>query len=582
MLTAQIFSALTVSLCLLIDNIMIGRFYRETGIAAYGLANPILLAIGAVGSMLAAGVQVACSRSLGRGSQEETNEGYSTAVLLAGSIAAVFLTAVMIFAPQLAGVLGANPEEKQLFGWTTDYLRGFCIGAPGSIGALVLVPFLQMAGESGLLIAAVLTMTVADVAGDLLSVLVFNGGMFGMGLASALSYYAALLVGGRYFFTKRCIFRFSFAGVTRRKLLEILRAGVPAGFTMAASVVLVFALNRFIGEIGANGAVDALAAYTVITTIGNAAGCVNTGIGGVSLTLSSIFYNEEDRSGLRETVRNLGRHAIVLGLITGAALAAAAPLLASLFIADKGPAQDMAVLGLRLFAIGILPCCLSNLIKYVYQGTERVTLTVAVSLIEGAVIPVGAAFLLSRFMGVTGIWCYYLAGEWLTVLLIGLYVYLRKKELPWKKDAVLLLRQDFGVSAENLLEMEIRSTAEAMEAAERAEAFCLERCGDRRVSRHVALCVEETAANIIDYGFSGDDKPHHLSVRLQHKDDRWVLRFRDDCRAFDPVHYEPKDGKPSLGLRMVRAMADKVSYTSSLNLNNLALSFLIPGGERAE
>ena len=34
MLAAQIMSALTVSLCLLIDNIMIGQFLGESGLAA--------------------------------------------------------------------------------------------------------------------------------------------------------------------------------------------------------------------------------------------------------------------------------------------------------------------------------------------------------------------------------------------------------------------------------------------------------------------------------------------------------------------------------------------------------------------
>ena len=45
MLTAQIFSALTVSVCLLIDSVMISRYLGEEATAAYGLANPILLAI---------------------------------------------------------------------------------------------------------------------------------------------------------------------------------------------------------------------------------------------------------------------------------------------------------------------------------------------------------------------------------------------------------------------------------------------------------------------------------------------------------------------------------------------------------
>ena len=76
MLTAQILSALTVSLCLLIDSIMIGRFLGDGALTAYGLANPVLLVIGAMGTMLCAGAQVACSNSLGRGDQAETNRRF--------------------------------------------------------------------------------------------------------------------------------------------------------------------------------------------------------------------------------------------------------------------------------------------------------------------------------------------------------------------------------------------------------------------------------------------------------------------------------------------------------------------------
>ena len=90
MLLAQIISALTVSLCLLIDNIMIGRFLGENALTAYGLANPVLMMIGAVGSMLCAGVQVVCSRSLGHGLKEETDAGYSTAIAVAALFSAVF------------------------------------------------------------------------------------------------------------------------------------------------------------------------------------------------------------------------------------------------------------------------------------------------------------------------------------------------------------------------------------------------------------------------------------------------------------------------------------------------------------
>ena len=208
MLVAQTFSALTVSLCLLIDSVIIGRFLGVDSIAAYQLANPILLFIGAIGSMLAAGVQVACSKSLGRGSQEETNAGYSSSVALTLGISLPFMLVVLLFSGPIATVMGAG-SAGTLFDETKAYLNGFVIGAPASMGALILVPFMQMAGQNGLLVAAVLGMTVADIGLDLLNVLVFHGGMFGMGLASSLSYYIALVVGCIYFLSKKCMFRFS-------------------------------------------------------------------------------------------------------------------------------------------------------------------------------------------------------------------------------------------------------------------------------------------------------------------------------------------------------------------------------------
>ena len=567
MLTAQIFSALTVSLCLLIDNIMIGRFLGEKAIAAYGLANPLLLAIGAIGSLLAAGIQMACSRSLGRGSQTETNAGYSSAIAVAGGVSLVFMAAVLLFRSFFARVMGAG-ESGVLFEQTRDYLAGFSIGAPGSMGALVLVPFMQMAGQSGLLIAAVLSMTVTDVALDLMNVLVFHGGMFGMGLASAISYYAAMIVGAFYFLSSRSVFRFSPGLISRKKIAELFRGGIPAGFSMAASVILVFLMNRIL--MGCGGS-NALAAFTVINSIGGAACCVVTGIGGVSLTLSGIFYNEEDRAGLKALLRLLCRHAVYLGLGMGAVLLIFAPALVSLFIPDAGASRDMAALGLRIYAAGLIPCCLCGALKNAYQATGRVALTEIISLLEGAILPVLAAFLFSRFLGTTGAWLYFGAGEALALLLIGLWIKSRSGKMPWQADAALLLKRGFGVAPDDLMEADIHSLQEVTSAAQQAERFCLAHGESPRLASHIALCIEEMAGNVIQYGFGQDGKPHHLSIRILNKPDHWVLRFRDDCRAFDPVHYVPGEEQQALGIRLVLALAQEAHYTYSMNLNNLVL-----------
>ena len=568
MLAAQVFSALTVALCLLIDNIMTGRFLGVEALAASVVANPLLLIIGAVGTMLGAGVQVVCSRSLGRGSQEETNAGYSSALTLTAGISLAFMALVLLFCPGLAAALGAG-SEGTLHTQTQDYMRGFAIGAPASMGALVLVPFMQMAGKSTLLIVAVLSMTVADVALDLLNVLVFHGGMFGMGLASSLSYYIALAISGFYFLSRKSVFRFSPRLVTLKKVTELFKSGVPALFAMASTIVLVFVMNRILKPLGGS---EALAAFSVITSIGNAACCIVTGIGGVALTLGGILYNEEDRTGLRELTRLLARYAVALGLCMGALLLAFAPQLAALFMTDTGRARDMAVLGLRIYAAGLVPCCFCAELKNLYQATGRVGLTESLSMLEGAILPTLAAWLCSLFLGTTGAWLFFPLGEILACLAIGWLIRRKSGRWPWEGDAVLLLKPAFGAAASDLMEADLASLGDVTAAAEQAERFCLDRGQSPRLSSHIALCIEEMAGNIVQHGFTADGKkPHHLSLRLLRKGDKWVLRFRDDCGAFDPVHYVPAGEQDGLGIRLVLAIAEDAKYTYSLNLNNLTL-----------
>lgn len=566
MLAAQILSAWTVSLCLLIDNIMIGHFLGERALTAYGLANPVLLVMGAVGSMLCAGAQVACSKSLGRGDREETDIGYSSTVAAGGLFSLIFMLAMLLLQTPAARLLGA--KESMLLNDTSRYIAGFSIGAPASVGALMLVPFMQMAGRSGLLIIAVLGMTAADVLFDLLNVFVFHGGMFGMGLASALSYYVAVFIGAGYFLSKKCVFSFSVKRIQWRKIKELVSGGVPSLTGMAASVVMIFAVNRILLNAGGEAAV---AAFSVISTILNVSNCISTGSGGVALTLSGVLYNEEDRQGLRELVRTLARSSVVLGAAVTVLLTVFARPLVTLFIPAAGESREMAVAGLRIFSTGLVFCCLNNVLRSCYQGTGRVGLMETVSVLENAVLPVLTAVLLSSLAGPGGTWFLFTVSETLTLLGILGYVRLKKRTpAGWPED-VLLLRENLGVPPEELLEVHPSGLTEVLEASRRAEDFCCARGGSERMASHLALCVEEMGTNIVVHGFVPERK-NHLSIRLQHKAGFWTLRFRDDCMAFDPVqHVSGENIRDNMGIRLAMRLADEARYTYSMNLNNLTM-----------
>lgn len=575
MLVAQIVSAMTVMICMLIDSLMIGRFLGVDSMTAYGLACPLLLVFASFGSMLSAGIQVICGKTMGCGDREATNACYSTAVVLSVLISGIGMVLVLVFTRPICRLLGAGlpAPANNIYPLTRDYLRGFIVGAPAFILAQISVPFLQISGNRSRLTVAVTVMTVSDIVFDVLNVFVFNGGTLGMGLASSLSYVLAVLITGAYFLKKDCMFKFSLRSVKPKLCGEILRAGVPTIINQFSLVLIVFALNNILLEVGQNAAV---AAYSVISTVGNICYCFGSGIASVALLLSSVFYGDEDRTSLRQLVRTMCRFAIVLDLIVTVVVLLIAPYLVWLFLReDPGGATRMATFGLRLFILSLVPCSLNTSFKNYYQGVNRTGFTETISVLQNFALPALFAFLLSRTLRTTGVWLGFVCGESLTLLLIAAVVWIRQKKIVFSAEAFSMLPKDFGVPESDCLELSIKSMEEAAAASRKSAEFCAAHGETTKNSMLISLCVDEMVSNILQHGFPKDNREHNVELRILFKDTTRVIRIRDNCVNFDPLLYfelhKQDDPISHFGIRMVMKMVKRANYVNSLGLNNLTL-----------
>ena len=573
MLVAQILSAMTVMLCMLVDSIMIGRFLGVDSMSAYGLANPVLLVFAAYGTMLSAGIQVMCGKTMGAGDREGTNACFTASAVMALSVAVAGMLLILLFLSPVCTLLGAGRPgtTDPVFGLTRDYLKGFIIGAPAFITAQIMVPFLQISGNRTRLALAVVMMTLSDIALDLLNVFVFRGGTLGMGLASSLSYYIALAVALPYFFRKDCMFKLRLKAVTGKLCGEILKYGVPTVINALAMVVLVFTLNKVLLSVGGKGAV---ASYSVISTVGNICYSFSSGAGSVALLLAAIFYSDEDRSAIHALVRTMSTHAVVMDVVVIAVVLAAAPALVGLFLEDLS-ATGMAVRGLRLFSLSLLPCSLNSTLKNYYQGIGRVRLTEIISVLQNMAFPVLAALVFSRFMGTDGVWICFLFGETATLAVICFIIWKKTGRVSASAEAFALLPDDFGVPAADTLEMSVRSLDEAASASLKAADFCKAHGENARSSTLISLCVEEMVNNIVTHGFRKGKDYQSVDIRILFKKDEKVIRIRDNCIGFDPVEYlkihESDDPVSHIGIRMVMKMVKHANYVNSLGLNNLTL-----------
>lgn len=576
MTATQIASSVTYTVCLLIDSIVIGRMLGVEAMSAYGLANPLIIIFAALGTMTGCGVQVMTGEVMGKGDKEGCRRVCSTAVVMSLILSAIWIVVVFLAAIPICHLLsaGGSSTSARVLTMTSDYLRGYILGAPFYFFSQIMVPWLQAMGRRKLTLLTVGAMTLADVIFDLLSVYVFHAGMFGIGLASGCSFLAATLVGLVYFLRKDCPFKFSLKAINRRMALDITHGGSPIIVNQFFFMIRMYVINQIL--LITSGTV-AIAVFSVICTVGNIIYSIGLGAGSITLMLSSIFYSEEDRSSIKELISVMVPHSLQLIIAAAGLVILAARPLIRLFLGGDLSILAIAVPALRIYILSLIPCVITTVFKNYYQGTRRMTYTNVISFMDNTAFLLPITWLFSRIMGLTGIWIGIVVANICTVLFIAAVAWIKAGKIAFTADAFGLLKPGFGADPDDVLELTVTDKDSAVSGSQQICDFCMDKGLGKKVSLMTGLCMEEIVMNTIDFGFSADERPHSADVRLVVDGSKCILRVRDNCINFDPTDYmnlhQDSDPTAHIGLRMVMKLVSEVNYNNSLGLNNLYMRF---------
>ena len=331
-------------------------------------------------------------------------------------------------------------------------------------------------------------------------------------------------------------------------------------------------INKILTSISGSTAV---AAYSIISTASNICYAFSSGIAAVILMLSGIYYYEDDRKTLYDLLKLMLRYAILIDVILTVVILVIAPFMVKLFMSSDSGAFELATLGLRLFALSLVPSSINTGLKHFFQGTDHIKLTEFISVLQNFACIAGFSFLLSFVAGTTGVWLGYLCGECLVLLIIYAIVWHHNKSGAFTLENFSLLPKDFGVPDDYYLRATLKTMDEVMDFSAQVSAFCKKHNANSRCCYFTALCVEEIGTNILSYGYK-NAKNHDIDVSLFFKQPELVLRIRDEGKPFDPVEYNnminSDDPVSHMGIRIVFGVAKRISYTNSMSQNSISLT----------
>ena len=560
---AQIISSLAQLTAVFIDGAVTGSALGAHSLAAYGYTGPVISLVTAFSGFLLTGISSVAARMAGAGDKNKTTGAFSTGMAMTGVIGGM-LTILFVFFPDSLAMLAGTPEN-----YTEEaarYLAGYGAGLIPALLVPFLIPIMQLDGDKGRIFKAYLTMAVSDILLDFLNGYVLRLGLFGMGLATAVSSCLAAAVMMLHFRKKTGMFHFRRTGVRLRYGKEIVSFGTFYIIKQLCMMAMVYVINRYLTvQYGP----EMVAVYAAISASGGILFSIGTGIGSAVSVMTGVCAGEKNADALRRMMMVAVRYSILLnGSVTLLVLVFAGGLI-SLFFDPSGILFPAAVTGLRLYVLSTVIHSIDLSIRGYYQSMKMKGMSLLFIFLHNFACTALFMLILDHLAGINGVWLSFAAGETaaLCILLI-LTGILRKDKSSTICSSILFIPASFE-NPDGLLEVSLTSAEEASDYARRLQEYCTEQGADPRTAMVTALAAEELALSLIRHGFQ-DGKRHHVDVRVMHGD-CWSIRMRDDCPLYDPA--VPDDGAPEseehIGMRLVTKLAKEYRYRNTLGLNNL-------------
>lgn len=564
----SILSVLTATAGMLIDNIIAGRFLGTDALGAMGVVSPIGLVFSAVGNISSSGGTAQAAQALGKGDRNRLDNLFSIALMYVVVLGGLFTILGLIFAPQIAVLLGARAE---LLEPTTSYLRGYFFGAIPTIMLPTLSGFVKIDGSASMPLISIAVMSVADIILDLLMVLVFHQGMFGMALATTISYFLAVGVSFLHFTKKYHTLQFKLPKNIVPDLRSIVFSGAPTAVSRVCNTLQTLIFNNLLViSVG----VGAVAALNVRTQTNNIIGAVTMGVGQALLPVAGMFFGEEDRTALRDTMKTTLRLGLTLSILVAAVLIPLASVFPMLLGVTDPSIRQMSCIAIRFFAIS-MPFQLFNMVwMNYYQCTKRSGLAIVICVLESFVYSVAAGVVLIHPLGSNGIWTALLMNEILTMATLYIYIAIKNKKMAVGITEYMMLDKEFGDDALKKWELSIGNSMEqVMELSTKITEIGNTLDIDRHMLNAMALTIEELAGNIVQHAFKPNEK-RWFDLMILYKEDCIIVRMRDNGELFDPVQYLHENGdtdNAKIGLQLISGISNKFEYRRTIGLNNLLI-----------
>jgi len=567
-LLPAILSVLAGNISLMVDNCIAGLFLGEQALAATSIAAPVFNTVTAIASIICGGGAVLASICIGEGNHLQKNRFFTLSFLLLIGTGLLLTALGWFFLDPIVRLLGATEE---LFVLVKDYVRVTVLSSIVLMGLYFPVNFLRIAGKTRASMIMFFIVSVLDILFDIIFVAVFHWGMTGLALATTLSTLTAVLCVLPVLASRDTGYAFVHVRKAMYEVGRIFVTGSPKAFGCLNTIIGVRVLNGIILNCGGE---LALAAYGCANSVNFVSLAVVTGISQTVAPIIGVLYGERDKFGVRRTMKVGIRNGLMIALACWIPLLFFNSQLAALFGMTSPKQLALAGPAIVILNFNILGSLVVTVWTQYFTTTGRVIFTNVLTFVKGMVLDLLLSFAGAMIWGFFGLLIGLVLSDIVCIAVILIYSVIRKKKENC--DNIYLLSDQIFKQGSYLSKEAEPEKADITATAEEARQFCLKHGVVLDNANTVSLGVEEIMLLMAEHGIKKSSKNRRLEFRLFISDSELILRIRCFGKRFNPLIYQPKNEMEYLGVKMLKGLADNVSYSTNLDMNNVLITLNHP------
>lgn len=250
----------------LVDAYFVGGL-GESQMGAISVVYPLGQVVVGLGLLFGNGAASYISRLLGRGDKETADKVASTALYSSVSVGSVIIIISMVFLHPILKLLGATDS---ILPYAATYASIYIVSCIFNVFNVTMNNIVTSEGAAKTTMCALLTGAVLNIALDPLFIYVFDLGVAGAAIATAISQVVSTCVYLTYIFRKKSVFHFRVKDCTYTKetMSEIFKIGIPTLVFQILTSVSISLINNAAGGYG-DSAIAGMGVVTRLISMGS-------------------------------------------------------------------------------------------------------------------------------------------------------------------------------------------------------------------------------------------------------------------------------------------------------------------------